>query len=149
MKIYKESSPIIENLFEWAYINHLAWSLAAFTGAVVWAALALVNAENQRNALATKQCADPVFKGEIDKKCLRNGAVTRALVAAPELCADPSESREMKRAAQACGRLAARAAGCGAVRMMTVQVYPPPVPAPAAADQARCAPARAAPAGPS
>lgn len=73
MKIYKESSPIIENLFEWAYINHLAWSLAVLAlGLVVWLTIALSNAENQRNALATKQCADPIFKGEIDKKCLRS-----------------------------------------------------------------------------
>jgi hypothetical protein len=31
----------------------------------------LINAENQRNALITNQCADHVFKGEIDYKCLR------------------------------------------------------------------------------
>ena len=72
MKIYKESSPIIETLFEWAYINHVAWSLAVLAlGFIVWLVIALSNAENQRNALMTKQCADPVFKGELDKKCLR------------------------------------------------------------------------------
>ena len=72
MKIYKESSPVIETLFEWAYINHVAWSLAVLAlGFIVWLVIALSNAENQRNALLTKQCADPVFKGEIDKKCLR------------------------------------------------------------------------------
>lgn len=72
MKIYKESSPVLENLFEWAYINHLAWSLAlVFLGLIFWLCLALVNAENQRNALMTKQCMDPVFKTELDKKCLR------------------------------------------------------------------------------
>ena len=27
MHLYKESSPAIETLFEWAYINHVAWSL--------------------------------------------------------------------------------------------------------------------------
>jgi len=73
MKIYKESSPAIENLFEWAYINHLAWSIAVVAlGMLVWLTLALSNAENQRYALLTKQCADPVFKGELDKKCLRS-----------------------------------------------------------------------------
>jgi hypothetical protein len=72
MKIYKESSPVIESLFEWAYINHVAWSLAVLAlGFIVWLVIALTNAENQRNALITKQCADPVFKGELDKKCLR------------------------------------------------------------------------------
>lgn len=72
MKIYKESSPVIETLFEWAYINHVAWSLAVLAlGFIVWLLIALTNAENQRNALMTKQCADQVFKGEIDKKCLR------------------------------------------------------------------------------
>ncbi|GJI98759.1 hypothetical protein [Duganella vulcania] len=71
MKIYKESSPVIETLFEWAYINHVAWSLAVLAlGFIVWLLIALTNAENQRNALMTKQCADPVFKGELDKKCL-------------------------------------------------------------------------------
>jgi hypothetical protein len=30
-----------------------------------------VNAENQRNALISKQCRDPVFKTELDKSCLR------------------------------------------------------------------------------
>jgi hypothetical protein len=72
MKIYKESSPAIENLFEWAYINHVAWSLAlVLAGLVVWLSVALVNAENQRFALITKQCQDKVFNTEIDKKCLR------------------------------------------------------------------------------
>lgn len=72
MKIYKESSPVIETLFEWAYINHVAWTLAVLAlGFIVWLLIALTNAENQRNALFTKQCADPVFKGELDKKCLR------------------------------------------------------------------------------
>lgn len=73
MKIYKESSPALENLFEWAYINHVAWSLVVvFFGLILWLCVALVNAENQRNALATKQCMDPIFKTELDKKCLRN-----------------------------------------------------------------------------
>ncbi len=72
MKIYKESSPALETLFEWAYINHLAWSLVVvFLGVIFWLGVALVNAENQRNALLTKQCMDPIFKTELDRKCLR------------------------------------------------------------------------------
>jgi hypothetical protein len=73
MKIYKESSPALETLFEWSHINHVAWSLViVFMGLIFWLCLALVNAENQRNALISKQCRDPVFKTEVDKKCLRS-----------------------------------------------------------------------------
>ncbi|MRW92977.1 hypothetical protein GJ699_23540 [Duganella sp. FT80W] len=72
MKIYKESSPALETLFEWSYINHVAWSLViVFFGLILWMGVALVNAENQRNALLTKQCVDAVFKTEVDRKCLR------------------------------------------------------------------------------
>lgn len=72
MHLYKESSPVIETLFEWAYINHVAWSLVVvLLGFVFWLVVALANAENQRYALMTKKCEDPMFKGEIDKKCLR------------------------------------------------------------------------------
>jgi hypothetical protein len=50
----------------------VAWSLVVvFLGLIFWLSLALLNAENQRNALITKQCADPIFKGELDRKCLR------------------------------------------------------------------------------
>jgi hypothetical protein len=71
LKIYDGSLPVEEDLFERSYINHLAWTLAViFGGLVIWLAIALVNAENQRNALATGMCADPLFKGEIDRKCL-------------------------------------------------------------------------------
>ena len=71
LKIYDGSRPTEEDLFERSYVNQLAWTLAAlFGGLVIWLSIALVHAENQRNALATKQCADPLFKGEIDKKCL-------------------------------------------------------------------------------
>ena len=42
MKIYKESFPMLERLFEWSYINHLAWSLALiFLGVIFWMSLAL------------------------------------------------------------------------------------------------------------
>lgn len=72
MKIYKDSAPEIQNLFEWAHINHVAWSLAVLmTGLVLWLSVALINAENQRNALINQQCQDKVFTSEIDKKCLR------------------------------------------------------------------------------
>ncbi|HAT31611.1 MAG TPA: hypothetical protein DCW29_12385 [Janthinobacterium sp.] len=37
---------------------------------LVWLSLAVVNAENQRYAMMTKACADPVFKGEVDAKCM-------------------------------------------------------------------------------
>ncbi len=72
MKIYKESEPDIETLYERSYVNHIAWSLVVLClGFIFWLVVALANAENQREALATKKCADPVFKGEIDFKCLR------------------------------------------------------------------------------
>ena len=71
LKIYDASRPDEEGLFEIRYINQLAWTLVVLlAGVVIWMSIALVNAENQRNALMTKQCADPVFKGEIDRKCL-------------------------------------------------------------------------------
>lgn len=71
LKIYDGSLPVEEDLFERSYVNQLAWTLAVlFGGLVIWLAIALVNAENQRYALATGKCADPLFKGEIDQKCL-------------------------------------------------------------------------------
>jgi len=71
LKIYDGSAPVEEDLFERSYVNQLAWTLAVlFGGLVIWLCIALVNAENQRYALATGKCADPLFKGEIDKKCL-------------------------------------------------------------------------------
>ena len=72
MHIYKESAPAIENLYEFSYINHIAWTTAVvLLGLVIWLSAALVNAENQRNALMTRQCQDKVFPTEVDKKCLR------------------------------------------------------------------------------
>ena len=71
LKIYDGSAPVEEDLFERSYVNQLAWTLAVlFGGLVIWLCIALVNAENQRYALVTGKCADPLFKGEIDKKCL-------------------------------------------------------------------------------
>ncbi|MET3132178.1 hypothetical protein AAKU55_002448 [Oxalobacteraceae bacterium GrIS 1.11] len=54
-------------------MKQLPWTLLALTtGLIFWLGLAVVNAENQRNALITRVCADPVFKGEVDAKCLAN-----------------------------------------------------------------------------
>ncbi|MDQ1815302.1 hypothetical protein RBA41_18540 [Massilia sp. CCM 9210] len=72
IKIYDGSRPVEEDLFERNWINQLAWSLVVvLCSIVVWFAIAIVNAENQRHALITKQCADPVFKGEVDMRCLQ------------------------------------------------------------------------------
>jgi hypothetical protein len=71
LKIYDRSKPVEEDLFETSNVNQLAWTLATvFGGLVIWLSIALVNAENQRYALETKKCADPIFKGELDQKCL-------------------------------------------------------------------------------
>lgn len=71
MTMYRESKPVEEDLFERSYVNHVAWCLVlVLVGLMLWLGVALINAENQRHALATKQCADQVFKGEIDKVCL-------------------------------------------------------------------------------
>ncbi|MFC0250802.1 hypothetical protein [Massilia consociata] len=71
LKMYDGSRPNEEDLFETSNVNHVAWSLAVFfAGVAVWLAIALVNAENQRHALMTNKCPDPLFKGGIDKACL-------------------------------------------------------------------------------
>jgi hypothetical protein len=72
LKIYDGSHPVEEDLFERSYVNQVGWSLAViFIGLFIWSSIALVNAENQRYALIERQCADPVFKGEIDLACLQ------------------------------------------------------------------------------
>ena len=72
LKIYDGSRPVVDDLFETTRINHVAWTLAVLmTGLALWFGIALVNAENQRHALMTKQCQDPMFKTEIDMACLR------------------------------------------------------------------------------
>ncbi len=72
LKIYDGSLPDEKDLFETSHVNHVAWSLLVLMmGLVLWLAIALVNAENQRHALMTKQCADPVFKGEVDAICMQ------------------------------------------------------------------------------
>jgi hypothetical protein len=71
LRIYDRSRPVEEDLFETSYVNHLAWTLAAvFAGVAIWLGIALVNAENQRYALMTNRCPDPVFKTGVDRQCL-------------------------------------------------------------------------------
>jgi hypothetical protein len=71
LKIYDGSKPVDEELFETSHINQVAWTLAVvLAGLVMWLCVALINAENQRYALMTNKCADPLFKGELDQKCL-------------------------------------------------------------------------------
>ena len=71
LKMFDGSKPVEEDLFETSNVNQLAWTLVVlFAGIIVWLSIALVNAENQRNALMSNKCPDPVFKGEIDKRCL-------------------------------------------------------------------------------
>ena len=83
---------MIETLFEWAYINHVAWSLAVLAlGFIVWLVIALSNAENQRNALLTKQCADPCLQGRDRQEVPAHRALARALVGTRELRADPRQ----------------------------------------------------------
>jgi len=72
MKMYSESGPDEKKLYNKSYVNHFAWSLFLVACAVIfWLLIALANAENQGQALVTKQCQDRVFKEEIDFKCLR------------------------------------------------------------------------------
>ncbi len=72
LKMYDRSKPEDEDLTDTKYYLHWLWGVVAVLVAMVfWLCIALVNAENQRYALATNKCADPVFKGEIDRQCLR------------------------------------------------------------------------------
>lgn len=72
LKIYDGSLPADQDLYDSSNVNHIALSLAILLfGLVVWLSIALVNAENQRYALMTKQCVDPMFKEEIDKVCMQ------------------------------------------------------------------------------
>jgi hypothetical protein len=71
LKIYEGSRPTVEDLFETSNVNQLAWTLVVvFAGIILWFAIALVNAENQRFALMSNKCPDPLFKGAIDQQCL-------------------------------------------------------------------------------
>ncbi|WP_426100601.1 hypothetical protein [Massilia sp. TSP1-1-2] len=72
LKIYDGSRPDVKDLFETSHVNQVAWTLAVLmAGLALWLAIALVNAENQRHALMTKQCEDKVFKGEVDVICMQ------------------------------------------------------------------------------
>jgi hypothetical protein len=69
--MYDKSQPNIDDLFETSTINHWAWSsLVLALGLVCWLAIALVNAENQRYAMISGKCQDPVFKGTFDARCM-------------------------------------------------------------------------------
>jgi hypothetical protein len=71
LKIYDKSIPREDDLYDLTWVNQVAWTLAVvFAGIIIWLAIALVNAENQRFALMSGKCADPVFKGSFDQKCL-------------------------------------------------------------------------------
>ncbi len=69
--MFDGSKPNEQDLFETSNVNQLAWTLVVlFAGVIIWLTIALVNAENQRYALMTNKCADRIFKGEIDQRCL-------------------------------------------------------------------------------
>jgi len=71
MQAYRDSIPDESRLFNRTRINQVAWTLIVLLcGLVFWMAIALINAENQRNALINKQCRDRVFPEEIDKACI-------------------------------------------------------------------------------
>ena len=71
MEAFDALEPDEKRLFNVSKVNHLAWSLVVLLAILVcWLAASLVNAENQRHALMTKQCQDRVFKEEVDKMCL-------------------------------------------------------------------------------
>jgi len=70
MAIYDQTLPT-EYAGTKSTVNHLPWSLLVIAlGLIFWLTIALINAENQRNALATKICQDHVFPAEIDTRCL-------------------------------------------------------------------------------
>ena len=72
LKMYDKSKPEDEDLHDVSYYLHWLWGVVALlVGMVFWLCIALVNAENQRYALVSNKCADPVFKGGIDRQCLR------------------------------------------------------------------------------
>lgn len=71
MEAFDALEPDEKRLFSVSKVNHLAWSLVVLLAILAgWLAAALVNAENQRHALMTKQCQDRVFKEEVDRTCL-------------------------------------------------------------------------------
>ncbi|WP_426170463.1 hypothetical protein [Pseudoduganella sp. R-34] len=71
MRAFRESAPDEAGLVQRTWVNHFAWTLVVLlSGLVFWLVVAVVNAENQRNALANMQCRDRVFKEEIDRQCM-------------------------------------------------------------------------------
>lgn len=71
LRMYDQSAPDENKLFETTNVNHIAWALVVLgLGIIVWLSIALVRTENQRYALATGKCQDPVFKGAVDQRCL-------------------------------------------------------------------------------
>jgi hypothetical protein len=71
LKIYDRSRPLDEDLYDSSTVNHVALTLAVLFGLIaIWLSIALINAENQRYALMTNKCVDPVFKAGVDKQCL-------------------------------------------------------------------------------
>ena len=73
LAIYANSQLKEEELNVPSNVNHLAWSLLTLAvGVIFWMAVALINAENRRNAYANNVCPDPVFKGAVDAQCMVN-----------------------------------------------------------------------------
>lgn len=71
LKIYDGSRARDEDLYDLTWVNQVAWTLSVvFAGVIVWLCIALVHAENERFALISGKCADPVFKNTFDRKCL-------------------------------------------------------------------------------
>lgn len=71
LKMYDKSKPEDEDLYDISHVNHWAWGLVVvLAGVIIWLCIALVNAENQRYALLTGKCQDPVFPGTFDQQCL-------------------------------------------------------------------------------
>ena len=71
--MFEKAIPDDEKLFDTSSVNQLAWSLLVIAiGLIIWLTIALVNAENQRNAYATNACPDPVFKGAVDARCMKS-----------------------------------------------------------------------------
>jgi hypothetical protein len=70
MALYDQTLP--PDFFgEKSTVNHLPWSLFVIAlGLIFWLTIALVQAENQRYALAARLCQDHVFPTEIDTQCL-------------------------------------------------------------------------------
>lgn len=70
MSLYDATRPG-EYVGEASTTRHLPWSLLVIVvGLIFWLVVALINAENQRNAMMSKACRDRVFPAELDHGCL-------------------------------------------------------------------------------